>query len=71
MMNMTWEGWAWIAWLVAFGILESIGLFSRNGMTLTFFIQHHLPKWVLSCLLGWMFYHFISAPPALRLPPGK
>ena len=32
---MNWEGYAWIAWLAAFFILETIGLWKRpdGGMT--------------------------------------
>jgi len=59
---MNWEGYAWIAWLAAFGILESIGLFKqRDAMTLTYFVQHHFPRWVLAGFLGWLTYHFLVA----------
>jgi hypothetical protein len=62
---VNWEAYCWIAWLVAFGILESIGLAKRaDAMTLTFFIQHHFPRWCLAGLLGWMTYHFLIAGPA-------
>lgn len=64
---MNWEAYVWYIWLGLFAIFEAIGLFSKNGMTLTFFIQHHFPKWMLACLIGWFFYHFTVAPPAMRL----
>ena len=64
---MNWEGYAWIAWLCAFGVLEAVGLWKRGvneGMTLTFFVQHHFARWMLAALLGWMTYHFLIASPA-------
>ena len=62
---MNWEAIAWILWLSAFGVLETIGLVKRSdAMTLTFFIQHHFPRWVLAGVLGWMTYHFLIAGPA-------
>lgn len=62
---MTWEAFAWIAWLCAFGVLETIGLMKRHdAMTLTFFVEHHFPRWALAALLGWMTYHFLIAAPA-------
>lgn len=64
---MTWEGYVWSVWLGMFAVFEAIGLFSKSGMTLTFFIQHHFPKWMLVVLIVWLAYHFWIAPPAMRL----
>ena len=64
---MNWEKYAWIAWLAAFGVLEAVGLWKRHvneGMTLTFFIDNHFPKWILAGVLGWLAYHFLVAGPA-------
>ena len=62
---MNWEAWAWVGWLAAFGILEALGLVVRhNTMTLTFFIEHHFPRWFLAAVLGWLTYHFLVASPA-------
>jgi hypothetical protein len=62
---INWEAWAWAAWLVAFGVLETIGLVKhKDAMTLTFFIQHHFAKWILALLLGWLQFHFLIAPAA-------
>ena len=64
---MNWEGWAWALWLVAFGVLETVGLAKRHdAMTFTFFLEHHAPRWGLACLLGWLTYHFLVAPPAMK-----
>jgi len=60
-----WEAWAWLLWLIAFGVLETIGLVKhRDAMTFTFFLQHHAPRWALAMLIGWFMYHFLIAPPA-------
>jgi hypothetical protein len=62
---MNWEAYAWIAWLASFAVLEAIGLARRaDAMTLTFFIEHHCPRWFLAALLGWLTYHFLVAAPA-------
>lgn len=64
---MNWEGYAWIAWLLTFGILESIALIKkRDVMTLTYFTEHHFPRWFLAGFLGWLTYHFLVAPPAIH-----
>lgn len=63
---MGWEGYAWIAWIVAFGVLETIGLLKsgHSGMTLTFFIETYVPKPIIAAFIGWMSYHFLIAPKA-------
>ena len=62
---MTWEAYAWICWLVSFAALEAVGLAHRwHGMTFTFFIEHHFPRWFLAGFLGWLTWHFLVAPPA-------
>ena len=62
---MNWEGWAWVAWYAAFCVLEAIGLWKRqDAMTLTYFTEHHAPRWLLAAFLGWLTYHFLVAPPA-------
>lgn len=65
---MTWEGYAWIVWIAGFGILETLGLVRHpdGSMTLTYFLEHHLPKWIMSAFIGWMGYHFLIAPIAKR-----
>jgi hypothetical protein len=65
---MNWEGYAWVIWLCAFGVLEFIGLVKHgNAMTLTFFIQHHVPRWALAAFIGWLTYHFLVAKGAMQL----
>jgi hypothetical protein len=62
-----WEAWAWLAWYLAFAVLEGIGLWKRHvneGMTLTFFTEQHAPRWALAALLGWLTYHFLIATPS-------
>lgn len=65
---MTWEAWAWIAWMVGFGVLEALGLVRHpeGSMTLTYFLEHHIPKWLLAAFLGWLSWHFLVAPLARR-----
>ena len=64
-MIWNWEAYAWLAWLLAFCVLEAIGLFRHSdAMTLTFFVEHHSPVWARAAFLGWLFYHFIIASPA-------
>jgi hypothetical protein len=63
----SWEAWAWTLWLIEFGVLETIGLIKRgNGMTFTFFLEHHAPRWFLAAFIGWLTYHFLVAPPAKK-----
>jgi hypothetical protein len=59
---MNWEGYAWIAWLAAFFILETIGLWKRptGGMTLTFFIENHFPRGLLAAVIGFLALHFLD-----------
>lgn len=62
---MNWEGYAWIAWLALFAIFEAIGLLMRHvneGMTLTYFVEKHVPRWILAAFLGWLSYHFLVQP---------
>jgi len=64
---MNWSGWAWVAWLGLFGILEYLGYEQfRGGTTLTYFIEHHVPKFVLAMFCGWFIWHFLISPPAQR-----
>lgn len=51
---------------MAFAGLEYIGLTKKDGMTLTFFVEHYVPLDVIAALLGWMIYHFLIAPWAKR-----
>ncbi len=66
---MGWEGYAWIAWMVTFVVLETIALVRklRGGtMTLTYFTEHHVPRWMLAAFLGWLSFHFLIDTPAMR-----
>ena len=66
-MNL--EGWLWLAWLLSFGVLETIALLtehSQGTMTLTFFIEHHIPRDFLAMLLGWLTWHFLIAKGSLH-----
>lgn len=64
---MRWEGWVWLGWIAGFGVLEGFGLARTDGaMTLTYFLENHVPKWILACALGWLNWHFLVAPLAKR-----
>lgn len=64
-MKRNWEFWAWIVWLAAFGVLETLGLL-RKGMTLTYWTEHNIPRWIIAGFLGWLAYHFLIARSANR-----
>jgi len=59
-----WEAWAWLAWILAFAVLETVGLMKRpeHGMTLTFFLENCVPRWVMAAILGWLCNHFLIEP---------
>jgi hypothetical protein len=62
---MTWEAYCWVAWLFAFVVLEGIALklaHKRGAMTLTYFVEHHAPRWLLAAFIGWLAYHFLVSP---------
>jgi hypothetical protein len=64
-MKMNWEAWAWVTWILAFAVLETVGLLRRpDGMTLTYFLENHVPRWAMASLIGWLAYHFLIAGPA-------
>jgi hypothetical protein len=61
---MIWESYIWMGWVALFVIFEAIGLLLRHeneGVTLTYFIEHHIPRWILAGALGWLAYHFLVA----------
>lgn len=63
--------WAygWIGWLSFFCVWEGVALWrnhSRETMTLTFFMEHHFPRWFFAAFLGWLYWHFTSAAPAVH-----
>lgn len=64
---MTWGGWVWIVWGLFFAVFETLGLRRVPGaMTLTYFVEHHTPRWALAAFIGWFSYHFLIAPIAKR-----
>jgi hypothetical protein len=67
--TMKWGVWAyvWALWVLQFAAYEAVGVLTDRGMTLTHFIQLHVPRWLLACLIGWLMYHFLIAPPARRM----
>jgi hypothetical protein len=58
--------WAWLAWIVAFIILEAMGFLKQGGMTLTFLIEQHIPKSFIAGFLAFAAWHFLIAPAAKR-----
>ena len=52
--------WAWVVWILAFVVLEAIGLFDGiMNDTLTETLHHSVPGWLVFMFLGWLGYHFL------------
>lgn len=57
-----WDLIAWCAWVVAFFVLEGIGLKRAwSAQPLTWLIRDAVPRWLLACACGWLSYHFVVA----------
>jgi len=51
---------AWLAWVLAFVVLETIALFNKApNDTLTQTIVSYVPGWALFAGIGWGAWHFI------------
>jgi hypothetical protein len=54
-----WTCVAWVSWIAAFVILETLGLQRVHGaIPLTWLIRDSIPEWFRWMLLGWLLYHF-------------
>ena len=57
--------WAWIAWIVAFIVLETYALMEGRGQELTahlrpVFLEHPLTWWLAAGAWVWLGLHFLA-----------
>lgn len=56
------SGWMWLAWMLMFGVMETIALANGfSGDTLTENILRTIPGWIVYAALGWSLWHFRKA----------
>ena len=55
-----WSVIAWILWMIAFVVLETLGLRRVKGaVPLTWVIRDSVPVWALVMATSWLAYHFV------------
>lgn len=67
-----WLTWSWVAWIVAFAVLETVAILHGSQNTLTrhlrpLFNEHPLTWWLTFGLWLWLGVHFLAPDLEYRL----
>jgi hypothetical protein len=66
-----WDVAALLCAMLILTVLEFIGVFRKDCVTITFVTKTYVPKWALAAIWGWLGWHFLMADAVQKAIGGK